>query len=104
MKLFWLLSPIYKYQIKGNSMVPIFRNNDIILINRLAYVFKKPKENDVIVLRDPRNGREILKRIVKVNDSAYFVEGDNKKESTDSRKFGPVKKSAIIGQLVMRLG
>jgi len=103
-KLFWLLSPIYKYQIKGNSMVPIFRNNDIILINRLAYVFRSPKENDVIVLRDPRNGREILKRIVKVNNSAYFVEGDNKKESTDSREFGPITKTAIIGRVIMNLG
>ena len=85
-------------------MVPIFRNNDIILINRLAYVFKNPKENDVIVLRDPRNGREILKRIVKVNNSAYFVEGDNKKESTDSREFGPVTKTAIIGRVITNLG
>lgn len=32
----------------------------------------------------------------------YFVMGDNRKDSLDSRRFGPVKKSDVIGEVLVR--
>lgn len=47
-------------------------------------------------------GREMVKRVQNVHDREVFVTGDNKRESTDSRHFGPVKTGQIIGQVVYK--
>ncbi|MBI2086539.1 S26 family signal peptidase [Candidatus Daviesbacteria bacterium] len=60
--------------------------------------FCKPKVGDIVVIG--KNGKDMIKRIQKVSGRKYFVEGDNKRESTDSRSFGPIDKSEIIGKVV----
>lgn len=42
----------------------------------------------------------MVKRIQEVHDRELLVEGDNQKESTDSRNFGPIGKSEIIGKVI----
>lgn len=93
-------SPIYKYKIIGNSMLPGLKNGDIILINRLSYLFKKPKLNDIIAARDPRDNKILIKRITKIRANKYFIQGDNKKASTDSHIFGMIEKKNIIGKII----
>ncbi len=39
---------------------------------------------------------------VQVGDSQYFVMGDNRPNSLDSRRFGPVDKSLIVGRAFFR--
>lgn len=53
--------------------------------------------------RDPRDGKTIIKRIIKIENNRYFVEGDNKAASTDSRDFGMIDKDNIIGKVVFVL-
>ena len=55
------------------------------------------KEGDIIYI----NGREAEKYIFK--QDYYFVLGDNRANTIDSRHFGPVPQSYIIGQPVMIL-
>jgi len=81
-------------------MNPTFQEGDIVLVNRLAYVVTKPKPQDIIVFRDPRTQREVIKRITNVSRDGYFVEGDNKKESTDSRQYGVIARKSIIGKVI----
>ncbi|MBI2642013.1 MAG: S26 family signal peptidase [Candidatus Wildermuthbacteria bacterium] len=65
----------------------------------MSYLFSRPKVGQLVVLKDPRDSsRLILKRITGARDSFFWVEGDNKEESTDSRKFGWVPKTAILGK------
>ena len=81
-------------------MEPEFQDDDTVLVNRLSYFFKKPKIGDVVVLKKEKY---IIKRIKKVKDDKVFVEGDNKKESIDSRGFGWVDRKRIVGKVVYKI-
>ncbi len=40
---------------------------------------------------------------ITVGEDEYFVVGDNRNDSTDSREFGTIKKSSIMGKAVLRV-
>lgn len=94
------LSPFYKYKISGNSMTPTLSPSDIVLVNRLSYWFSSPRKNDIVALHDPRDGKILIKRIKKIENKHYFVQGDNKNSSTDSRVFGMIKQRDILGKVI----
>lgn len=93
---------VKKYIIAGESMSPMFNPKDVILASSLPYLFKNPKINDVIICKDPRSGKTLVKRIQKVDNNEYFVTGDNKSQSTDSKTFGYIKRIDIAGQVVYK--
>ncbi len=80
-------------------MLPTLKPGQDVLCFNWAYIFSKPKKGDIVVIR--HQGKEIIKRIQKVHDREYFVEGDNKEESVDSRNFGPIEKQEIIGKVIL---
>lgn len=41
--------------------------------------------------------REVIKRVAKIDADRVWLEGDNPSASTDSRQYGSIKKSVIIG-------
>ena len=97
--------PLSRYIVDGTSMEPAFRSGDRVLVNRLAYRRRNPRAGEVVVLRDPeRLGHVLLKRIATdpdgtdPNPSHIYVRGDNTAESRDSRAFGTVPRSEIIGK------
>jgi len=67
---------------------------DIVSVNW----FYKPKTGDIVVIKV--NNKEMVKRVQKVIDQKVFVVGDNNKESTDSREFGPIHMDQITGKVV----
>lgn len=97
------MSPVVRFRVEGDSMAPAFRYGDRLLVNRLAYLVRKPRPGDVVVLRDPEvRGRLLLKRIGAVEGERYVVLGDNPEGSRDSRSFGPVRRVDIVGKLLLR--
>ncbi len=88
-------------------MLPALKPGQDILVFTWAYVFFKPKLGDIVVIKV--NGRDMVKRIQKIDNHQIFVQGDNKqvcrccgkKESTDSRIFGPIAKPEIIGKVIL---
>ena len=88
--------PFAKYKVEGYSMWPALVRNDLVLV----YKWAKIKEDDIVLYSSPE--KDYVKRVVKIEDGAYFLEGDNKKFSTDSRKFGPVKKKDIVGKVILK--
>ena len=70
------------------------------MVNRLSHWFTKPKMDDIIAFHDPRDGKILIKRIAKKNRTRYFVEGDNKSASNDTRVFGWIEKRDIIGKVL----
>jgi|ERR1700722_5282809 len=100
-KFFLRFSPFDKYKIFGSSMIPTLKAGDMVLVNKIAYWFSSPKKNNIIAFRDPRDGKTLIKRITKIEGESYFVQGDNKNLSTDSRVFGMIRRSDILGKVII---
>lgn len=81
-------------------MDPTLTDGQIVLVNRMRYLFSLPKIHDIVAARDPRDHRVLIKRITKIEGKSYFIQGDNKNSSTDSRIFGMIERSEIIGKVI----
>ena len=74
------------------------KNNSVIIYNR-------PNPSGMILME---NYLDLFQQTlgadrIKLDDDEYFVMGDNRLQSHDSRAFGPVKKSLIIGRPFLSL-
>ena len=86
------------YQIKGESMAPTLKNDQKVLAIKFFFNLHK---NDVIILKHPTTKQLLIKRITKMKNNSYYVEGDNKHSSTDSRDFDWIKKDSIVAKVVL---
>lgn len=80
-------------------MEPKYSPGDFIVVARAF----KPKIGDVVVVNDHELGHRILKRIVKIQGKRFFVEGDNRNHSRDSRHFGGVNKKQLRGKVIKKI-
>jgi nickel-type superoxide dismutase maturation protease len=88
-----------RFEVLGDSMEPSFRAGDRVL----AVPFAKVRPGDVVAVFDPRDrGRLLVKRVASVEGQALDLRGDNDSASTDSRTFGSVSRSAVVGKVVYR--
>jgi len=84
-------------------MEPYFLSGGKVFVNKMAYFFHEPKIKDVVVLKKPRDKKYILKVIDKIHEGRYFVVGFNRDNSTDSREFGWVGRSDILGKVIQKV-
>lgn len=99
-------------------MEPTFENGDYLIVDELSYNLSDPKVGDVIIFRPPMDQSKFyIKRIVglpgdiidvngqktTLKDNEYFVIGDNRDNSSDSRKWGPLPEDLIVGRALLRL-
>lgn len=100
--------------VQGKSMLPHYRNGEVVVIEKAAYGLRGfsgrywlhwgwPKEGDVVAAVRPETEETVIKRIGEVRGDRtspnYFLVGDNSLESIDSRDFGPLPLSDIIGKV-----
>lgn len=86
--------PISKFKVFGNSMKPTLKEGQEVL----TFNWSKPKVGDVVVVKG-----KIIKRIQKIMGDKVYLVGDNQAESTDSRHFGLVEKSQIVGRVLLSM-
>jgi type IV secretory pathway protease TraF len=79
-------------------MIPTLKPGQRVLTRNWFY---QPVVADLVVVRV--DGRDIIKRVEKVEEEKLFLVGDNEKESTDSRKFGWIRLDEVIGKVVLIL-
>lgn len=82
-------------------MFPMFKTGDEAIA--VSFFFQKLKVGDVIIFKHSTPPFVLIKRIIKISNNKFWVEGDNKKESIDSRKFGFISKKDIIGKVVFKI-
>lgn len=135
--------------IRGRSMLPTLRNNDIVLVSRLSFLLRPPKRGEIVIcfypgrkmkrfpfLRQPMvkrvialpgetieiiEGETVLNGValpepylsseytrwkrsmapVTLGAGQYFVMGDHRDASHDSRRVGPLEQSMLIGRVFM---
>ncbi len=126
---------VQPHRVKGASMIPNYKDNELMLVEKVSYKVYKPSRGDVIVFQAPGQRKvSFIKRVIglpgesikiqngniyingrKLNESyepqrtdgnvnltlgpdEFFVLGDNRVGSSDSRTFGPIKKDSIEGK------
>ena len=95
---------VARFKIEDRSMEPTLKPGDYVIVNKLPYFFGKPSKGDIIVFKHPKiKNKFLVKRIIRVASNKYFVIGDNKTQSTDSRRFGPIAKDLIAGKMFIHI-
>ena len=97
-----LSSRFERVAVVGDSMAPWLLPGDRLLVwkpRRLGSL----RPGDVVIAPDPRvPARSLVKRVAAVDGSSAWLAGDNPGRSTDSRDFGPVPLSSVVGRAVYR--
>lgn len=85
-------------RVVGNSMKPSLFEGDIVVARKK----KNVQVGDIVIAR--RGKKEIIKRVKRITKNKYYLVGDNKKASTDSRDFGSVARKDILAVAVFVVG
>jgi nickel-type superoxide dismutase maturation protease len=89
-------------KVSGDSLSPEFCEGDFVLISKIPFCLDSLRPGDVIVFDHPVYGI-LIKRIAQaLPGDAYLVVGSHE-FSVDSRQFGPVSKSTILGKVIWHI-
>ena len=104
-------------EVRGKSMLPTYTEGDWLLFKLIPSNPDKSKKTPVrlgqvvLIRRASEAGSDFLqiKRITRVEPQSLknstpniWVEGDNKSDSSDSRSWGAISQSEIVGKLIFR--
>ena len=92
-----------RYRIVGRSMWPTLSPGERVWVDCGVYTCSRPQAGDIVLARHPyRTDVHIVKRVECVlSDGRCVLAGDNAVDSTDSRIFGAVPASHILGRVIL---
>jgi nickel-type superoxide dismutase maturation protease len=92
--------PFATFRVSETSMQPALRPGENVFVLR----WFRPRVGDIVVVRDPESPRQfLLKRLSRrTADGTWEVRADNANVGRDSRHFGPVASSLLVGRVVWR--
>ena len=65
-----------RIRVDGESMEPTLHNDELVIVNRLAYRFGAPEHGDVVVFHFPRDpDQEYIKRVIGLPGDRIRVDG-----------------------------
>jgi len=83
-------------RVVGDSMSPTLAAGQVVI----ALPWLRSRVGDIVIAR--AQGREVIKRLVAIEGEYATLHGDNPDASTDSRHYGFVSRSDIIGRVLGR--
>ncbi len=86
-------------KIRGDSLAPDYMQGDFVLVRNIPFMFSHPIPGDVIAFRQPGYGL-LIKRIQDVDDTGGLNVIGSHPASIDSRVFGTVHQSNILGKVI----
>ena len=106
-------------RVYGHSMSPLLQPGQLVFVDEHAYGARSPRRGELVAARPDALGgsQAFVKRIAglpneqvemdgcqwRLGDREYFLVGDHREHSIDSRMFGPVKQEELIGPVTARL-
>ena len=92
--------------VSGNSMSPAFNDGDWLLLKTFVRVDRKRLQRligkVVVIERESYPGILFIKRVKWVEGNQVWVEGDNSLASTDSRQWGAISPTEIVGFVLFK--
>ena len=90
-------------KVRGESLSPEFHAGDFILVVKSSAYLKHIKKGDVIVFHQPKYG-VMIKKVDSISSdkNEIFVKGTHK-DSIDSKYFGSIIQSDIIGKVIWHI-
>ena len=96
----WLAGRRRRYRVTGTSMVPTLLPGDHLLVDERAYRYHPPLKGDIVVARHPTTAHLVMtKRVTACDENQVWLGSDTPDAGTDSRHFGPVARSRLIGRV-----
>jgi len=103
------------YTVQGHSMDTTLHTGQRVAVSLISPHLSPPKRNSIIIVSySGDTAIKFVKRVIGVpgdtvdyrgrklqlGPDEYFVEGDNRSFSTDSRTYGPVTQDHIVGEVL----
>lgn len=61
-------------RVRSDSMSPSYQADDVVMVDKVAYRFRDPRIDEVVVTEDPRTGQTIVKRVVAVGGDTIGID------------------------------
>ena len=103
--LLWWLGLRRRVRVINDSMSPLLKAGDEVLVDYGAYRRRHPQVDDIVIAQHPTdNDLQIVKRVSGVTDDGdCFLTGDNRLKSRDSFSFGRVSVGLILGRVTSKM-
>ena len=105
-------------RIVGPSMSPTLNSGELVWVSPRAYRSRTPRRGELVAARPKASeGKALVKRIVglpydciemdgqrwQLGENEFFLLGDQRAASVDSRRFGSVTRDELIGPVWARV-
>lgn len=100
----WQFGRRRAFRVDGISMTPTLPPDSVIFFDPAAYDENTPQVGDVVIARHPfQSGVQIVKRVAEIRDDGRYVLHSDNPAGSDSRGFGSMPQSHILGRVTSRL-